>query len=285
LCSVEGKISGNFYFESMNLGMFDKKIPSLKTRTQLDERRFEMHRSNRNNEIYVIPMHRKNVWTNKWMQDPRNNFLQVSYYDPSARYRKGWGSFQRKRGLAPCYSCRRPGHIAKECPGRRPSCLCCKAMEDEVLDFPRMIAKLERMNMRQENPEKGQETETMIEPQKESNTILLQMKETLNGHRNINLLEIFKEKECIETRIGDFNIDCVLDEETQVNIMTERTREILGNPAMIPSLGGIGLFRGKMITLCGRLTQTSMSAHGTSTEEYFEVVKFIERSAPFTMLL
>jgi hypothetical protein len=54
---------------------------------------------------------------------------------------------------------------------------------------------------------------------------------------------------------------------------------------MIPSLGGIGLFRGKMITLCGRLTQISMSDHGTSTEEYFEVVKFIENNAPFSMLL
>jgi hypothetical protein len=70
-----------------------------------------------------------------------------------------------------------------------------------------------------------------------------------------------------------------------VNIMTERTWEILGKPAMIPSLGGIGLFRGKLITLCGRLTQISMSAHGTLTEEDFEVVKFIENNAPFTMLL
>jgi hypothetical protein len=158
-------------------------------------------------------------------------------------------------------------------------------MDHEVLDFPRMIAKVERMNMRQENPEEGQETKTMVEPQKESETVLLQMKETLNDHRDINLSEIFKEKECIETRIGDFDIDCILDEETQVNIMTERTWEILGKPAMIPSLGGIGLFRGKLITLCGRLTQISMSAHGTSTEEDFEVVKFIENNAPFTMLL
>jgi hypothetical protein len=52
-----------------------------------------------------------------------------------------------------------------------------------------------------------------------------------------------------------------------VNIMTERTWEAIGNPAMIPSLGGIGLFRGKMITLCGRLTRISMSVHGISTEE------------------
>jgi hypothetical protein len=111
------------------------------------------------------------------------------------------------------------------------------------------------------------------------------MKETLNDHRNINLSEIFKEKECIEARIGDFDIDCVLDEETQVNIMTERTWETLGKPTMIPSLGGIGLFRGKLITLCGRLTQISMSAHGTSTEEDFEIVKFIENNAPFSLLL
>ena len=67
--------------------------------------------------------------------------------------------------------------------------------------------------------------------------------------------------------------------------MTERTWEILGKPVMIPSLGGIGLFRGKMITLCVRLTQISMISHGTSTEEDFEVVKFIENNAPFTMLL
>jgi hypothetical protein len=46
------------------------------------------------------------------------------------------------------------------------------------------------------------------------------MKETLNHHININLSEIFKEKEFIEVRIGDFDIDCVLDEETQVNVMT-----------------------------------------------------------------
>jgi hypothetical protein len=70
-----------------------------------------------------------------------------------------------------------------------------------------------------------------------------------------------------------------------VNIMTERTWEILGEPAMSPSLGGIGLFRGKLISLCARLTQIPMSAHGTSTEEDFEVVKFIEKNVPFAMLL
>jgi hypothetical protein len=87
-------------------------------------------------------------------------------------------------------------------------------MDHEFLDCPRMIAKVERMNMRQENPQEDQETKTVAEPQKESENVLLQMKETLNDHRSVNLSEIFKEKECIETRIGDFDIDCVLDEET-----------------------------------------------------------------------
>ena len=119
-----------------------------------------MNRSNRNNQRYVIPMHRKNVWNNKWMQDPRKNFLQVHHYDPSAQYRKGWGSFNRKRGLTLCYSCRRLGHIAKECPGTCPICLCCKTIGHEVLDCRRMIAKVEKMNMRQENPNEGQEQET-----------------------------------------------------------------------------------------------------------------------------
>ena len=67
--------------------------------------------------------------------------------------------------------------------------------------------------------------------------------------------------------------------------MTERTWEILGKPAMTPSFRGIGLFRGKLINLHGKLTQISMSAHGTRIEEDFEVVKFIENKAPFSILL
>jgi hypothetical protein len=70
-----------------------------------------------------------------------------------------------------------------------------------------------------------------------------------------------------------------------VNIMTESTWEILGKPAMIPSLGGIGLFKGKMITLCGRLTHVPMVSHGASTEEEFEVIKFVENNTPFALLL
>jgi hypothetical protein len=76
-----------------------------------------------------------------------------------------------------------------------------------------------------------------------------------------------------------------LDEETQMNIMTERTWEIIGRPAMIPLLRGIGLFRWKLVNLCGRLTQISMNVNGTLTEEDFEIIKFIEDRAPFTMLL
>jgi hypothetical protein len=127
-------------------------------------------------------------------------------------------------------------------------------MDHEVLDCARMIAKVGQMNMRQENPEEGQETKNMLKNQKESETALLQIKETLNDHRDINLSEVLKEKECIETRIGDFDIDCVLDGETQLNIMTGRTWGIFGKLGMVPSLGGIGLFKGKMISLCGRLT-------------------------------
>jgi hypothetical protein len=47
------------------------------------------------------------------------------------------------------------------------------------LDFPRIIAKVEKMNMRQENYEEGPETKDILEHQKESETILMQMKETL----------------------------------------------------------------------------------------------------------
>ena len=107
----------------------------------------------------------------------------------------------------------------------------------------------------------------------------------MNDHRHVRLSGIFKEKECLEARIGDFDIDCVLDEETHVNVMTERTWELLGKPAMIPSLGGIGLFQGNMINLCGRFTQIPMTVNGTSTEEDFEIIEFIEDNSPFTMLI
>jgi hypothetical protein len=86
-------------------------------------------------------------------------------------------------------------------------------MDHEVLDFPRMIARLEKMNMEQANPEGDQETNIIEETQKESKKILLQMKDILNDHQHVRLSKIFKE------RIGDFEIDCTLDEETQVNIM------------------------------------------------------------------
>ena len=123
----------------MDLGMFDKFCPSLTTKARLEDKRFDMSKSD---ERFVNPMHRKNVWTNKWMQDPRKNFLQVSSYDPSAQYRRSWGSFKRKRGLTLCYSYRKLGHLTKECPRRKPSCLCCKDMHHEVLDCLRMIAKI-----------------------------------------------------------------------------------------------------------------------------------------------
>ena len=74
-------------------------------------------------------------------------------------------------------------------------------MDHEVLDCLRMTAKVERMNMNQENPKADPETEIMTEPQKESKKILLQMEKTLNDHRHVRLSEIFKEKECLEARI------------------------------------------------------------------------------------
>ena len=40
--------------------MFDRFGPSLKTRAQLEERRFDLTKSDRDSERYVIPMHRKN---------------------------------------------------------------------------------------------------------------------------------------------------------------------------------------------------------------------------------
>ena len=89
---------------------------------------------------------------NKWMEDPRKSFVQASYHDPGVQYKRSWGTFKRKRGLTLSYSCRRPEQLSKEFPGLRSSFLCCKALDHKVLDCPRMISKLERMNLNEENP-------------------------------------------------------------------------------------------------------------------------------------
>ena len=57
----------------MDLGIFDRFGHSMKTRAQLEEIRFDMNRYER----YVIPMHRKDFWTNKWMQDPRKKVCRL----------------------------------------------------------------------------------------------------------------------------------------------------------------------------------------------------------------
>jgi hypothetical protein len=54
---------------------------------------------------------------------------------------------------------------------------------------------------------------------------------------------------------------------------------------MVPSLGRIGLLKGKMKTLSGRVINVSIIFHGTSTEEEFEVIKFVEDNTPFPLLL
>jgi hypothetical protein len=54
---------------------------------------------------------------------------------------------------------------------------------------------------------------------------------------------------------------------------------------MVPSLGGIGLFKRKLITLCRRVSHVPMISHGASTKEESEVIKFVDNSAPFSLLL
>ncbi len=88
-------------------------------------------------------MHRNNFWTDKWMQEPRNIFLQEQLWNPrqSNQYEKNWGiRMVRKRGLNLCYDCRRPGHIAKEFHEVGPIFLCCKLFGYQVEDCLRIIS-------------------------------------------------------------------------------------------------------------------------------------------------
>jgi hypothetical protein len=78
-----------------------------------------------------------------------------------------------------------------------------------------MIAKVERMNMRQENYEGSQENKSMLENiSEEFQTPLVQLKEMRDAHKDVSLPEILKVKQRINARIGDFDIDCVSDEKT-----------------------------------------------------------------------
>jgi hypothetical protein len=61
-----------------------------------------------------------------------------------------------------CYNYRRPGHLAKECPGTGPICLCCNIVGHEVEYCPRMIAKVEGMSKRKEKYEESQETKGVL---------------------------------------------------------------------------------------------------------------------------
>jgi hypothetical protein len=77
-----------------------------------------------------------------------------------------------------------------------------------------MIAKVERMNIRQEKYEGIQETKGMLENHKEKEskkvqTTLVQLKEMMDVHKDVNLQEILKVKQCINERIEDFDIECV----------------------------------------------------------------------------
>jgi hypothetical protein len=74
-----------------------------------------------------------------------------------------------------------PRHLAKEFPGVVPLSLCCKVVGHEVEDCPRIIAKVEGRDIRQENYEKSQETKGMFEINKEKiseevQTMLLHLK-------------------------------------------------------------------------------------------------------------
>jgi hypothetical protein len=56
---------------------------------------------------------------------------------------------------------------------------------------------------------------------------------------------------------------------------------IFGKACYDTFIGKDSLFKGKMITLCGRVTNIPMISHETSTEEEFEVIKFVENNALF----
>jgi hypothetical protein len=67
--------------------------------------------------------------------------------------------------------------------------------------------------------------------------------------------------------------------------MIEETWEVLGKPTVVPSLARIGLFKGKMIILRGRVTTVPIIVHGTSIEEELEVIRVFEENTPYPLLL
>jgi hypothetical protein len=105
-----------------------------------------------------------------------------------------------------CYNFIRPRHLAKECPKVGPICIFFKVVGHEVENCPKIISKVEGMNMRQENYGKNQETKGMLENHKEKGseevqTTILQLKEMMDVHKDVSLPEILKAKQCTIARI------------------------------------------------------------------------------------
>ena len=78
--------------------------------------------------------------------------------------------------------------------------------------------------MRKDNYEEGKEAKDLLDNQKEkeskkAQTMLPHLKEQMDDHRDIILPQILKEKQRIVTRIEDFDVDCVFNEETHGNII------------------------------------------------------------------
>ena len=145
-----------------------------------------------------------------------------------------------------CYNCRRPRHIAKDCHEVGPACLYCQLVGHQVEDCPRLIAKLEEQDIKKGVVKENLEHKKVLGNHREKRMEDFQaLLDERKAHTNVSLSKSLKEKQCISARIIDFDIDgVVLDEETNLNIMTEEAWEAMERPTLLPSLGRVGLFKG-----------------------------------------
>ncbi len=185
-----------------------------------------------------------------------------------------------------CYNCRRPGHITKNYYEVGPTCLCCKLVGHETKECHKIIAKIEKGKLK----DKGKESTSFKLVLGDPKQVRMEKIKALLGIGKtsvaVTLKDVVKDLPCVSARIRDFDVgSIVLDEEIEGNIMMEETWRILGSPTLLLSLGKIGLFKGKLLSVCGKIIVVNVSIQGTSIVEEFKVVRFIKDSVPFPILL
>ena len=90
----------------------------------------------------------------------------------------------------------------------------------------------------------------------------------------------------MNAQIGDYEMDyIILDLGSDVNILTRKTWESMGNSSIVWSLGQLRLFNQSKVLSIGRLTQVHVEIEGLRTYVEFELIYIVDNTNPYPVLI